>query len=106
MGLGSPVFARVTMSLAQVLQGDFFTEYIKIGMWDPVMRLLDGRIEMLTMDAGDIIMLSRGRRDVNNVFTLKDGALLHVVLIQMVTDNPQENSPCSSTKQPTKEPGW
>lgn len=26
-----PVFNRVTMSLAQVLQGDFFTEYIKIG---------------------------------------------------------------------------
>ncbi|KAJ4385422.1 hypothetical protein N0V93_009850 [Gnomoniopsis smithogilvyi] len=49
-----PGFSRVTMSLAQILQGDFFTEYIKIG---------------------DIIMLSKGRRDVDNVFTLKDGKL-------------------------------
>lgn len=49
-----PQFRRVTMSLSQILEGDFFTEYIKIG---------------------DIMMLSRGRNDVDDVFTLKDGQL-------------------------------
>ncbi|ROW07030.1 hypothetical protein VPNG_06620 [Cytospora leucostoma] len=47
-------FRRVTMTLSQILEGEFFTEYIKIG---------------------DILMLSRGRNDVDNVFTLKDGQL-------------------------------
>lgn len=50
----APEFCRVTMTLLQVLQGDFFTEYIKIG---------------------DVNMLSRGRTDLDNVFTLKDGRL-------------------------------
>ncbi|KAG6353792.1 hypothetical protein INS49_005273 [Diaporthe citri] len=50
----APEFCRVTMTLLQILQGDFFTEYIKIG---------------------DIVMLSRGRTDLDNVFTLKDGRL-------------------------------
>lgn len=49
-----PEFCRVTMTLLQILQGDFFTEYIKIG---------------------DIVMLSHGRHDLDNVFTLKDGRL-------------------------------
>lgn len=47
-----PEFRRLTMSLSQILEGDFFTEFIKIG---------------------DIIMASRGRQDTDNVFTLKDG---------------------------------
>lgn len=42
------------MTLSQILEGDFFTEYIKIG---------------------NIMMLSRGRNDVDNVFTLKEGQL-------------------------------
>lgn len=50
----APEFCRVTMTLLQILQGEFFTEYIKIG---------------------DIVMLSRGRTDLDNVFTLKDGRL-------------------------------
>ncbi|CAN8101714.1 unnamed protein product [Discula destructiva] len=54
LGMQTPAFARVTMSLADVLRGDFFAEYIKIG---------------------DVIMLSHGRRDIDNVFTLKDGRL-------------------------------
>lgn len=29
--------------------------------------------ELLTMPTGDILMLSQGRRDLDNVFTLKDG---------------------------------
>ncbi|KAK2614892.1 hypothetical protein N8I77_001683 [Diaporthe amygdali] len=50
----APEFCRVTMTLLQILRGDFFTEYIKIG---------------------DIVMLSRGRNGLDNVFTLKDGQL-------------------------------
>lgn len=49
-----PEFCRVSMTLLQILQGDFFTEYIKIG---------------------NIVMLCRGRTDLDNVFTLKDGRL-------------------------------
>lgn len=49
-----PEYCRVTMTLLQILQGDFFTEYIKIG---------------------DIEMLSCGRTDLDNVFTIKDGRL-------------------------------
>ncbi|CAK7272339.1 hypothetical protein SEPCBS119000_005072 [Sporothrix epigloea] len=47
-------YARVSMTLGQVLQGSFFTEYVK---------------------AGSILMLSEGRLGQDNVFSLKDGRL-------------------------------
>ncbi|KAI1467678.1 ribonuclease P 40kDa subunit-domain-containing protein [Daldinia caldariorum] len=50
----APVFYKVIMKLGQVLEGDFFTEYIKIG---------------------NIMMLSEGRIDSENVFSLKEGVL-------------------------------
>ncbi|KAI5867349.1 ribonuclease P 40kDa subunit [Durotheca rogersii] len=50
----APTFYRVIMTLGQVLEGDFFTEYIKIG---------------------NIAMLSEGKIDSDNVFSLKDGVL-------------------------------
>lgn len=49
-----PQYKRVTMTLGQVLEKDFFQEYIKIG---------------------NIIMLSEGRPGHDNVFTIKDGKL-------------------------------
>ncbi|KAJ1334225.1 ribonuclease P subunit [Microdochium nivale] len=49
-----PSYHRVIMTLGQVLEGDFFTEYIKLG---------------------NVIMLSDGRLDADDVFTLKDGTL-------------------------------
>ncbi|KXJ91649.1 ribonuclease P 40kDa subunit [Microdochium bolleyi] len=49
-----PTYHRVIMTLGQVLEGDFFTEYIKLG---------------------NVIMLSDGRLDADDVFTLKDGTL-------------------------------
>ncbi|KAH9988644.1 ribonuclease P 40kDa subunit [Xylariaceae sp. FL0662B] len=49
-----PVYYRVTMSLGQVLEGDFFTEYIKIG---------------------NIMMLSEGRMEAEDAFSLKEGVL-------------------------------
>ncbi|KAI1485578.1 ribonuclease P 40kDa subunit [Biscogniauxia mediterranea] len=50
----APSYHRVIMTLGQVLEGDFFTQYIKIG---------------------NIMMLSEGRIDSDNVFSLKDGTL-------------------------------
>ncbi len=63
------------MTLGQVLEGDFFTQYIKIGMhyqffftlllaWS-----LDANIYLL----GNIMMLSEGKVAINNVFSIKDG---------------------------------
>ncbi|ERT01425.1 hypothetical protein HMPREF1624_02671 [Sporothrix schenckii ATCC 58251] len=49
-----PRYARVVMTLGQVLEGAFFTEYVK---------------------AGNVLMLSDGRLGQDNVFTLKDGRL-------------------------------
>ncbi|KAI0594519.1 ribonuclease P 40kDa subunit [Biscogniauxia sp. FL1348] len=50
----APSYHRVVMTLGQVLEGDFFTRYIKIG---------------------NIMMLSEGRIDSDNVFSLKEGTL-------------------------------
>ncbi|KAK3938813.1 fungal tRNA ligase phosphodiesterase domain-containing protein [Diplogelasinospora grovesii] len=50
----APGFKRVIMSLHDILSGPFFTEYIK---------------------KGDILMLSEGRRGIDNVFSLKGGLL-------------------------------
>ncbi|KAI2617686.1 ribonuclease P 40kDa subunit [Hypomontagnella submonticulosa] len=50
----APIFYKVIMRLGQVLEGDFFTEYIKIG---------------------NIMMLSEGKIDSDNVFSLKEGML-------------------------------
>ncbi|KAI8623657.1 ribonuclease P 40kDa subunit [Xylariaceae sp. FL1651] len=49
-----PYYHRVIMTLGQVLEGDFFTQYIKIG---------------------NIMMLSEGKVDSGNVFSVKEGVL-------------------------------
>ncbi|KAI1260608.1 ribonuclease P 40kDa subunit-domain-containing protein [Xylariaceae sp. FL1019] len=49
-----PGYERVIMTLGQILEGDFFTQYIKIG---------------------NIMMLSEGRVNRDNVFSIKDGVL-------------------------------
>ncbi|KAK4183115.1 ribonuclease P 40kDa subunit-domain-containing protein [Podospora australis] len=50
----APEYKRVVMSLHDILSGDFFTRYIK---------------------EGNILMLSEGRRGIDNVFTLRNGTL-------------------------------
>ncbi|CAJ2512680.1 Uu.00g007990.m01.CDS01 [Anthostomella pinea] len=50
----APTYHRVNMTLGQVLEGDFFTQYIKIG---------------------NTMMLSEGKVDSHNVFSLKEGVL-------------------------------
>ncbi|KAI0396390.1 ribonuclease P 40kDa subunit [Xylariaceae sp. FL0594] len=49
-----PRYRRVIMTLGQVLEGDFFTQYIKIG---------------------NIMMLSEGKVDADTVFAIKNGKL-------------------------------
>ncbi|KAI0421113.1 ribonuclease P 40kDa subunit-domain-containing protein [Xylaria grammica] len=49
-----PSYHRVILTLGQVLEGDFFTQYIKIG---------------------NIMMLSEGKVGTDNVFSIKDGKL-------------------------------
>ncbi|TAQ88516.1 hypothetical protein B7494_g3154 [Chlorociboria aeruginascens] len=54
----SPVYSRVILPLKELVEGDFFTEYIK---------------------KGNVLMLSEGRTGVDNVFSLKEGILkLHL----------------------------
>ncbi|KAI1504504.1 ribonuclease P 40kDa subunit [Biscogniauxia marginata] len=48
----APTYHRVIMTPGQVLEGDFFTQYIKIG---------------------NVMMLSEGKIDSDNVFSLKEG---------------------------------
>ncbi|KAK4233888.1 ribonuclease P 40kDa subunit-domain-containing protein [Achaetomium macrosporum] len=50
----APEFRRVVMSLHDLLSGEFFTEYIK---------------------KGNVLMLSEGRRGIDNVFALRSGTL-------------------------------
>ncbi|KAH8193722.1 hypothetical protein TruAng_012110 [Truncatella angustata] len=50
----SPTYHRVIMKLGDILDGEFFTQYIKVG---------------------NIIMLSEGSTAQDNVFALKDGTL-------------------------------
>ncbi|EWG49344.1 hypothetical protein FVEG_08905 [Fusarium verticillioides 7600] len=50
----APCYSKVVMSLGDILQGDFFTEYIK---------------------KGDIMMLSEGQTTVGMLFTLREGIL-------------------------------
>ncbi|KAH7144088.1 ribonuclease P 40kDa subunit [Dactylonectria macrodidyma] len=51
----SPQYSKVTMTLGDILEGDFFTEYIK---------------------KGNVIMLSEGKMTASSLFTLHDGTLL------------------------------
>ncbi|KAL5352491.1 hypothetical protein ACLOAV_002439 [Pseudogymnoascus australis] len=49
-----PTYSRVILSLAELVSGDFFTEYVK---------------------KGNVIMLSEGKHGVNDVYSLRDGVL-------------------------------
>ncbi|CAM1507392.1 Fc.00g070330.m01.CDS01 [Cosmosporella sp. VM-42] len=50
----APEYSRLTMTLSDILTGDFFTEYIK---------------------KGNVLMLSEGKKTVDNMFTLQEGIL-------------------------------
>ncbi|KAL4881542.1 ribonuclease P 40kDa subunit-domain-containing protein [Aspergillus karnatakaensis] len=52
--LQEPSYARVSMSLSSLVEGDFFNSYIK---------------------KGNVLMISEGRSGLDNVYTLQDGTL-------------------------------
>lgn len=53
-GIGRSQYARVHMKLGELLEGEFFTHYVKMG---------------------NIMMLSEGRSNVDNIFSLYEGVL-------------------------------
>lgn len=58
-GIYAPTYHRVIMKLGDILDGEFFTQYVKIG---------------------NIMMLSEGRMGQDNVFLLNDGRPCHYCL--------------------------
>lgn len=67
----APKYSRVIMTLGDILTGQFFTQYIKIGMGCAM-----SSTDLSTTDwmyAGNIMMLSECKVGVVNVFTLKNG---------------------------------
>ncbi len=69
-----PQYARVVMTLGQVLEGAFFKEYIKAGGLAVSCFPLYSWI-LADAAVGHILMLSKGRPGQDNVFSLKDGRL-------------------------------
>jgi ribonuclease P/MRP protein subunit RPP40 len=71
----SPVYSRVILPLETLVQGDFFTEYIKKG--NNSISAGDGSTCFIPTEAyemsGNILMLSEGRIGVDNVFSLSEG---------------------------------
>ncbi|KAF5870060.1 putative ribonuclease p 40kda subunit protein [Botrytis fragariae] len=75
LGEDSPVYSRVVLPLSALLEGEFFTEYIKKGeAREGIARLLFAYGIL-----GNIMMLSKGMMGVDNVFSLSEGILtLHL----------------------------
>lgn len=67
-----PSYQRVIMTLGQVLEGDFFTQYIKIGVCT-VHTLIARGLGANFGSSGNIMMLSEGKISTDNVFSIKDG---------------------------------
>lgn len=76
-------YSRVTMSLSEIITGDFFNHYIKTGhhhhCYDDIKRDPHN-------DTGNIVMLSEGRPAVDNVFSLRDGTSLFLTLLRLLLD--------------------
>lgn len=64
-------YARVYMSLGEIIEGDFFNHYIKTG--ESKQYYYDGNSSILSCLTGNILMLSEGRRGIDNVFSLREG---------------------------------
>lgn len=68
----APEFKRVVMSLHDVLSGDFFIEYIKKGSLRPLFKPSQWR-KLTRYALGNVMMLSEGRKGIDNVFTFRNG---------------------------------
>lgn len=58
------------MSLENILQGDFFSEYIKKGA---ILYYNVINHRSINIQLGDVLMVSEGQMTINNMFTLKEG---------------------------------
>jgi len=65
----APSYERVIMRLSELLTGDFFNEYIKIGE-SPISIFINSSSWTLP---GNVLMLSEGRPGQDNVFMLRGG---------------------------------
>ena len=69
------------MSLDQILQGAFFTEYVKRGRL--ATSMFDKRAVADAPAPGNVLMLSEGKTTVDDMFTLREG------MMASVRQNPQ-----------------
>lgn len=69
--IGEFHYARVYMSLGEIIEGDFFNHYIKTS--ESKQYCHGGNFSILTCLTGNILMLSEGRRGIDNVFSLREG---------------------------------
>ncbi|KAK7624572.1 ribonuclease P 40kDa subunit-domain-containing protein [Phyllosticta citricarpa] len=75
--VGSFQYARVYMTLGEIVEGDFFNDYIK---------------------TGNVLMISEGRRGVDNTFSLREGVL------RLDLDRPTYER-CGLEGKPVRHPG-
>ncbi|KAF7545426.1 hypothetical protein G7Z17_g9178 [Cylindrodendrum hubeiense] len=68
-----PQYSKVTMALGDILEGEFFTEYIKKGASLHVHYRQPENL--LNWRTGNILMLSEGKTTMGNLFTLHEGTL-------------------------------
>ncbi|KAF9767692.1 hypothetical protein IL306_015116 [Fusarium sp. DS 682] len=81
----SPRYSKVVMSLGDILQGDFFTEYIK---------------------KGDIMMLSEGKATNGTLFTLREGVLTMFVGKETCERAGLVGKPCGAKGGRGSKPRW
>ena len=67
----APDYSKVTMTLGDILGGDFFTEYIKKGIYSCTSSAKGVSFDGLVL--GNILMLSEGKTTIGNMFTLQEG---------------------------------
>lgn len=64
-----PVYSRIILPLKALVEGEFFNEYIKRGMSTPCLwESIHAHVS-----EGNVLMLSEGRVDVDNVYSLREG---------------------------------
>jgi ribonuclease P/MRP protein subunit RPP40 len=70
--LPKPTYSRVILPLKALLEGEFFNEYIKKGIWNDLTLVITIRDADLIV--GNILMLSEGTLGVDNTYFLREGA--------------------------------
>ena len=72
-GLSALQYAKVYIKLSEIIEGDFFNQYIKTGK-----EKKERAPGPADIDAGNILMLSEGRPGLDHIFSLCEGLRLEV----------------------------